>query len=132
MYNTPLKRIACVLDGYLEIVRSYQLNFVMDIHRDFHLACQELRLNIRRNPDSLHNLKSEAEKAYQILTRMKNITKSKSIINTDIHSLELLLKEDISIFYKNDFEALLFAQLVIARSIELANDDEQFSEFCHF
>ena len=132
MYNTAIMRMLCVLDGYLEIIASYQRNLVMDINQNFHLARQESSVYIRRNPDSLHNLKYESTKAHQIITRMKDTLKSGSIVRKDIHSLESILRQDVSDFYYNDSDALLFGELVISRIIELAADDEQFSEFSLF
>lgn len=132
MYNTSFTRMLCVLNGYLEIITSYQRHLVMEVDQHFHLARQESCVYVRRNPDSLHNLKYESAKAHQIVTRITDTLKSESIIRKDIFSLELLLRQDISDFYCNDSEALLFGELVISRMIELAADDEQFSEFSHF
>ncbi len=104
----------------------------MSINQDFHLASEKSGLYIRRNPESLHNLKSEPGKAHQIVAYMQNTLRGDSSGKKDIDSLETLLKQGISQFYQNDPDAFLFAESVIYRMIELVADDSQFSEFAYF
>lgn len=132
MYNTPITRILCVLDGYLEIIDSYRKGFIMDINQDFYLARKDSDFFIRRNPASLHNLKSDLSKALQILNQMKNALRNRNSGKNDIHSLEVLLRQHAFDFYRNDCDELLFAESVICNTIELVQDDEQFSEFSYF
>ncbi|MBI1341802.1 MAG: hypothetical protein GC171_02585 [Terrimonas sp.] len=132
MYITPITRMVCVLDGYLEIINSYQRNLVMDINQDFHLENTESGIYVRRNPESLHNLKSEPGKARQIVAHMKNTLRGGCGGKNNIDSLETLLKQHASYFYQNDSDSFLFAESVVCRMIELAADDSQFSEFSYF
>lgn len=132
MYNTPITRIACVLAGYIKIIDSYKRNLVMNINQDFHLAHEESCVYIRRNPESLHNLKSEPGKALEIVTQMKYALKECVTGKKDIDSINNLLKQHASCLYQNNSDALLFAKSVICRIIELVTDDSQFSEFSYF
>ena len=122
----------CVLDGYAGILASYQRNFAMGINQDFHFATEESGIYFRRNPESLHNLKSEPGKAHQIVTCLKNKLIGGCNAKNDNVSLETLLMQEASYLYQNDPDAILYAETVISRIAELAADDSQFSEFSHF
>lgn len=106
MYNTPITRIACVLAGYIKIIDSYKRNLVMNINQDFHLAHEESGVYIRRNPESLYNLKSEPGKALEIVTQMKYALKECVTGKKDIDSINNLLKQHASCLYQNNSDAL--------------------------
>lgn len=122
----------CIINGYLAIIRSYQRDSLLVINQDFHLSKKENGISFHQTPESLHNLKSEPDKAYQIVSHMKNVLKGNGSEKKDIDSLETLLGQDVSYNYQSDPDALRYAQSVISRMIELATDDSQFSAFTYF
>lgn len=132
MYNTSISRTLCILDGYSAIIDSYQRNFAISVSEEFHLSIKEAGFYLQRNPESLHNLKSEPAKAYEIICLMKCVLTDNCNEVKNINLLETLLTQRVLDKYKNETDALLFVKSVISRVIELATDDSQFSEFSYF
>jgi hypothetical protein len=132
MYNTGYERMCCILDGYAGILRAYNRDLMIAIDNRYYLAKTHPRIYLKPIPESLHNFKSEPAKAYQIISRLKHVLKSSSNRKENISYLVTLLRQDFLCNYQNDPDALQFAESVISRIIELAMDDNQFSEFSYF
>jgi len=136
MYNSPLERIKCVVDGYLSSTESHIHNLVLVINQDLHLVKGQNSLHAKSNLDFLFNLSGDPIKAYHVIKKMKSILQNLdnvSLLGNENKEFYFgLIYDGVIHNFKNDSDALVYMDQLIITVSKLIEDDNQFSEFNYF
>src|SRR5690606_26216893 len=101
MFTTGYDRMCCILDGYTGILKAYNRDLVFLVDARYYLAKNESYFYIKAIPESLHNLNSQPDKAYQVIGLLKQVLSDTGGKGEEISFLKTLLRQQISYIFHN-------------------------------